>query len=122
MDNVYLIYYVTEYSNSETFNSGRHIWTSQHGGKKIGYRKDKKLVFLLPANEAWDKVIFLHLSVILFTGGVCLSACWDTTPWEQTPPGPGTSWKQTPPGPDTPPWEQTPPRPGTAPCAVHAGR
>ena len=25
------------------------------------------------------KVIFLQLSVILFTGGVCLSACWDTT-------------------------------------------
>ena len=24
------------------------------------------------------KVIFLHLFVILFTGGVCLSACWDT--------------------------------------------
>ena len=38
------------------------------------------------------KVMFLHLSVILFTGGVCLSACWDTpthskeqTPQEQTP-------------------------------------
>ena len=27
------------------------------------------------------KVMFLHLSVILCTGGaVCLSACWDTTP------------------------------------------
>ena len=24
---------------------------------------------LLPANEVWGKVIFLHLSVILFTGG-----------------------------------------------------
>ena len=37
---------------------------------------------LPPANEVWDKVIFLHLFVILFTGGggVCLSACWDTTP------------------------------------------
>ena len=33
---------------------------------------------LPPANEVWGKVIFLHLSVILFTGGVCLSACWDT--------------------------------------------
>ena len=42
--------------------------------------------FLSPANEVWGKVIFLHLSVILFTvgGGVCLSACWDTHP----PPGP----------------------------------
>ena len=31
------------------------------------------------------KVVFLHLSVILFTGGVCLSACWDT-PREAPPP------------------------------------
>ena len=45
------------------------------------------------------KVIFLHLSDILFTGGVCLSACWDTTPPpEQTPPPP----EQTPPGADPP--------------------
>ena len=36
-------------------------------------------------------------------GGVCLSACWDTT----TPLGPGTSLEQTPPGPGTP-LEQTP--------------
>ena len=36
---------------------------------------------ILPsANEVWGKVIFLHLFVILFTGGgFCLSACWDTT-------------------------------------------
>ena len=26
-------------------------------------------ILLLPANEVWGKVIFLHLSVILFTGG-----------------------------------------------------
>ena len=32
-------------------------------------------------------------------GGVCLSACWDTTPWEQAPP-----------------LDQAPP------CAVYAGR
>ena len=47
-------------------------------------------------NEVVAKVIFLHLSVILFTeGGVCLSACWDTIPppreqtplQDQTPPG-----------------------------------
>ena len=30
-------------------------------------------------------VIFLHVSVILSTGEVCLSACWDTTPQVQTP-------------------------------------
>ena len=32
------------------------------------------------------KAMFLHLSVIMFTGGVCLSACWDTTPRPGTPP------------------------------------
>ena len=77
-------------------------------------------------NEVVAKVIFLHLSVILFTGeDVCLSACWDTThtlplpppesrhpqsrhpPWsrhppEQTPPG-----SRHPPGGNTPPPEQT---------------
>ena len=29
---------------------------------------------LPPANEVWGKVIFLHLFVILFTGGVCMVA------------------------------------------------
>ena len=55
--------------------------------------------------RSWGKVIFPQACVILFTGGVCLSACWDTTPSgtdtpEQTP------WEQTPPcplGADTPP-------------------
>ena len=28
--------------------------------------------------------MFLQASVILLTGAVCLSGCWDTTPWEQT--------------------------------------
>ena len=45
-------------------------------------------------NKVVAKVIFLHLSVILFTGGgVCLSACWDTTPPKSRHPPPG---KQTP--------------------------
>ena len=84
------------------------------------------------------KVIFLHLFVILFTvgrgEGVCLSACWDTTPrtrpppWEQTPPGadtplgadpPEPTPQSRPPGPDTPrtrhPPDQTPPIPDTPP-------
>ena len=63
--------------------------------------------------RSWAKVMFLQVCVILFTGrGVCLSACWDTTPQEQTPPrsrhpppGADTPWEQTP-----PPQEQTPPR------------
>ena len=37
-----------------------------------------QLLSLPPANEVWGKVIFLHLSVILFTGG---------STWKGTPPG-----------------------------------
>ena len=49
--------------------------------------------------RSWGKVMFLHLSVILFTGGGCLPQCMlEYTPLGQTPP-PG----------------QTPP------CPVHAG-
>ena len=48
--------------------------------------------------------MFLQASVILLTeGGVCLSACWDTTP----PPGADTPWEQTLQQ-QTPPWEQIP--------------
>ena len=79
--------------------------------------------------------MFLQASMILLTGGggVCLSACWDTTtPQKQTPLGadtPGnrhlpeadTPWKQTPLGADTPP-EQTLPGADTPPHAEHAGR
>ena len=76
------------------------------------------------------KFMFLHVCGILSTGGgVCLSACWDTTPLgADTPPGadpPGTSdppGSRHPPGSDPPlgpgtPQDQTPPC-----CAVHAGR
>ena len=62
--------------------------------------------FLPPANEVWGKVIFLHLFVILFTGGYL------TPPWEQTPPG--TRYT---------PLEQTPPRTRyTPPDQVHPPR
>ena len=73
--------------------------------------------------------MFLHLSVILSTGGVCLSACWDTTPLgadspleqahplgadpllEQAPhPGAGTPPPSRQPPGTRPPLEQTPPR------------
>ena len=79
-------------------------------------------MFITGRNEVVAKVIFLHLFVILFTGGgFCLNACWDTNPPRvDTPLGvepPGAD----PPRADTPPWEQNPPqtrnppRPGTLP-------
>ena len=49
---------------------------------------------LPPANEVWGKVIFLHLSVILFTGGV---------------PGQVHPRQVHPPGQVHPPWTGTPP-------------
>ena len=42
----------------------------------LNYENDQNLfpacdcLLLPPANEVWGKVIFLHLSVIVFTGGV----------------------------------------------------
>ena len=80
--------------------------------------------------RSWGKVMFLHVSVILFTTGFCLSACWDIPPGPDTPrtrhppkeqtPQEQTLQEQTPPqgqtpaGPDTP-QEQTPPEPGLPP-------
>ena len=77
-------------------------------------------------NEVVAKVIFLHLFVILFTGGVSVSVHTGIphppgsrhpleqtpprsrhSPPEQTPPRADTSREQTPPGADTPPPEQT---------------
>ena len=63
--------------------------------------------------------MFLHVSVILVSGGVCLSACWDTPPGPGTPLGAHTpNWYQAPPRSDTPTGTRQPPPPG----AVHAGR
>ena len=72
------------------------------------------LSLFLPANEVRGKVMFLYLSVILFTGG-CLPHCmlgytpgrhsqadtphWADTPWEDTPWQKVLSWADT-----SPPW------------------
>ena len=55
----------------------------------------QSLVLVTVRNEV-AKVMFLHLSAILFGGGgVCLSACWDATPRDQAaPPGPCTTTPQ----------------------------
>ena len=91
--------------------------------------KVKRLMHALlpPANEVWGRVIFLHLSVILFTGGEYLGRYnpAGTTPGQVHPPSRYTSWQVHPPGtrytsrPGTPPAGTpptgTPPRPGTPP-------
>ena len=69
-------------------------------------------IIITGRNEVVAKVIFLHLSVILFMGGVCLSACWDTTPLEQAPHREQTPTEQTP-SRTRHPLDQTPPRPDT---------
>ena len=44
----------------------------------------KEWILWPPANEVWGKVVFLHLFVILFTGGMHNKA---DTPWTDTPIG-----------------------------------
>ena len=39
-----------------------------------GTRPGVLILSLPPANEVWGKVIFLHMFVILFTGGACMVA------------------------------------------------
>ena len=63
---------------------------------------------LPPANEVWGKVIFLHLSVTLFTGeGKYLGRY--PPPRAGTPPGRYTPWAGTPHWAGTPPPGQVPP-------------
>ena len=64
--------YVTQYNGNEgvLYNSGLQF----NENPAVSY-EDGKL--LPPANEVWGKVIFLHLSVILFTGGcLVLGGAW----------------------------------------------
>ena len=79
-----------------------------------------RISFLPPANEVWGKVIFLHLFVILFTGGEVpdpprtryTPGSRHTPRTRYTPQGPGA-----PPRADTPLGPGTPPqRPGTPPA------
>ena len=42
---------------------------SSSRGHQVSIKQANKLLFLPPAKEVWGKVMFLHLCVILFTGG-----------------------------------------------------
>ena len=80
-----------------------------------------ELLVFLPSATKLRRLCFLQASVH-GGGGVCLSACWDTTPYqEQTPP------EQTPPGADTPQSRHPPPHrdtvttaDGTHPTGMHS--
>ena len=76
----------------ELYVDANNIKRSTQGMKFIPHTAYATL--LPPANEVWGNLIFLHLFVILFTGGVP-----DTHP----------------PGPGTPPRTRYTPRPGTPP-------
>ena len=91
------------------------------GGKGVGFT-----AIFTGRNEVVAKVIFLHLFVILFTGGV---SSRENPPAGRTPP-PGLDtpqtrplWDQTPQE-QTPPWDQTPPRADTPPpeadCSIRS--
>ena len=82
------------------------------------FRNKAKKGYYCP-QRSWGKIMFLHVCVILFTGGVCLSACWDThPPWQGRPPPPrGPSWQGKPPWQGSPPpWQGRPPWQGDPPC------
>ena len=74
---------------------------------RIRYKWNKLYINILlpPANEVWGKVIFLHLSVFLFTGGVPGQV---HPPGQVYPPDRYLPWTGTPPG-------RSPPA-GTPPC------
>ena len=70
----------------KNLNSGYTTRTRKCPPVTHSKKKTRRLQFLLGLlvtgrNEVVAKVMFLLVSVILLTvGGVCLSACWDTTP------------------------------------------
>ena len=79
-----------------------------------------RMVIITSRNEVVAKVIFLHLFVILFTGGSASVYAGIPTPPGAAPPGADTPRSRHLPGPDTPPpsshpLEQTPPRPDATP-------
>ena len=79
--------YGTSYSEIVNDNSKCAFWTfkSQSASKIPAHCR----ISIVTVRNKVANVMFLHLSVILFTGGFCLSACWDTTPsptMKHTPP------------------------------------
>ena len=72
------------------------------------------MLFITGRDEVVAKVMFLHVCVILFTGGG--SPGRESPPGQGDPPGQGEpprqgdpSDRENPPGRENPPWDQTPP-------------
>ena len=80
-------------------------------------RSLRRLCFYQP-QRSWAKVMLLQASVILSTGGVCLSACWDTTP---PPPLEGTHPPGSRPHGRTHPTRADPPPGGDTPWEAESG-
>ena len=74
--------------------------------------------FYQPQQSCGQGNIFTPVCHSVHRGAVCLSACWDTTPWSRHPlPRADTPQSRHPPRADspleqTPPGDQTPPSPG----------
>ena len=74
--------------------------------------------------RSWGKVMFLHVAVILFTGGGCPIACWDTPPktrGRHPPDQRQAPQEQTSPWDQAPPMSRHPPGPGTPPAQCMLG-
>ena len=67
------------------------IFATCTGGRDPALKRYKRYfnndVIITVRNSSCRKVMFLHLSVIMFTGGVCSGTpLGQTSPWEYTPP------------------------------------
>ena len=104
------------------------VYITIHGRIQYFLRGGEAPTYDYRPQTKFPKVVFTPVCQSFCSqGGVCLSACWDTTPLvagtplgvdppEQLPPPPeqGPPWQQPPPPPSGHPhWEQTPPPPGS---------
>ena len=73
------IHWIPLTMSSATTSSFLYVKIIDANVKKFAYDQQSLLakfyIFLPPANEVWGKVMFKHLSVMLFTGRGCIPAC-----------------------------------------------
>ena len=111
-----------------------HVYLLDFSVRNVYQYSDIIKIVITARKRSLGKVMFLHLSVILFTGwGVCIPACngantpWaDTPPWADSPTGRHPRGRQTPPDRhptplDRSPWADNPPG-QTTPLGRHTPR